>query len=145
MRRFITITLSLYTLLVVAMPIQVWATASTPSSSVNYINAEQPAPVKCPIPADPKSPSGVLVSHVPPEGSGLGCYLTYLLTDNMPYVILLAVVLVVLSGVQYMLAMGSSAEQGKAKTRILGILAGVIFYFLLRYLIPLIAGSVKFS
>ena len=69
------------------------------------------------------------------------CYVSSLLSQNMPYVLLIAVVLVVVSGVQYMMAMGAAAEQTKAKQRIVGLLSGVIFYVLIRYLVPLLAGG----
>jgi len=82
---------------------------------------------------------GVLVSgHV----YTFPCYLELLLKQNIPYVLLAAVILVVVSGIQYMLAQGNSSEQAKAKQRIVGIIGGIIFYFLIQYLIPLISGGI---
>jgi hypothetical protein len=88
------------------------------------------------------STPGVLISGHVTKG-GFACYMSHLLTENMPYVILVAVVLVVVSGIQYMLSQGQPAAQGAAKTRIIGILTGVIFYFLLRYLLPLVVGGIS--
>lgn len=70
------------------------------------------------------------------------CYLELLLHDNIPYVLLAAIVLVIASGLQYMLAQGNPGEQGKAKQRIVGIIAGIVFYFLIQYLIPLVTGGI---
>lgn len=84
------------------------------------------------------TPAGVLVAH---KQTTFGCYLNSILGDNMPYVILVAVVLVIASGIQYMIAQGVPGEQAKARTRILGILGGIVFYFLIRYLAPLITGG----
>jgi hypothetical protein len=64
----------------------------------------------------------------------LRSYLVHLLADNMGYVMVIAIVLVVFSGIHYMTAMGQPAEQTKAKQRILGILGGVIFYFMITYI-----------
>jgi hypothetical protein len=83
---------------------------------------------------------GVLISG---QAKNFSCYISLLLKQNMPYVILVAVVLVVISGVQYMLAMGNSSEQGKAKQRIVGTLIGIIFYTLISYILPLISGGLS--
>jgi hypothetical protein len=72
-----------------------------------------------------------------------GCYISQLIDQNIPYVILAAVLLIVFSGVQYMLAQGAAAEQAKAKQRIWGVLGGVIFYFLIKLTVPLIAGGIS--
>jgi hypothetical protein len=82
---------------------------------------------------------GVLVKGT--VSGGFGCYINAVLRDNMPYVILVAVILVVISGLQYMFAQGNPGEQGKAKQRIVGVLIGIIFYFLIAYLVPLISGQ----
>jgi hypothetical protein len=85
-----------------------------------------------------RTDGGVLISG---QAKDFPCYLNLILTENMPYVILVAVLLVVVSGIQYMLAAGNAADQGKAKQRIVGTLIGIIFYTLIRYLIPLISGG----
>jgi hypothetical protein len=89
-----------------------------------------------------KEQHGVLISGRVTDG-GLTCYVNTLLTENMPYILLIAIVLVAISGVQYMLAMGSSGEVAKARQRIAGIIGGVIFYFLITYIIRLIGGDFR--
>lgn len=84
---------------------------------------------------------GVLIAHQVKTG-GFPCYVSELLKQNMPIVMIIAVVIIVASGIQYMAAMGNPSAQGAAKQRILGVLGGVIFYFLIRYLVPLIAGGI---
>ncbi len=95
--------------------------------------------VSCPEP-DPNGVDGVLTQKV--VSGGIACYLSTVLTDNMPYVIIIAIILVVWSGIEYMLAQGSLAAQTKAKQRIVGVLGGLMFYLLIRFLIPLIAGGI---
>ncbi|HSI20189.1 MAG TPA: hypothetical protein VLA04_00560 [Verrucomicrobiae bacterium] len=87
--------------------------------------------------------TGVLVGGKIDSNKPIACYISKILEENMPYVVLAAVILVVISGVQYMLAMGNSAGQGAAKTRIIGIISGIIFYFLIRYMIPLVSGGIN--
>lgn len=113
-----------YVILWAVEPLRAVATASPP-------------PSWCEVDNNP----GVLISGHVTRG-GFACYVSHLLTENMPYIILVAVVLVVVSGVQYMLSQGNATAQGAAKTRIVGIITGVIFYFLLRYILPLIVGGV---
>jgi len=88
--------------------------------------------------------TGVLVKKTFSSG-GYRCYLYALLSQNMPLVILVAVVLVVYSGVEYMSAMGNATQQGKAKTRILAILGGVVFYFLIEYITRLLANNLTLT
>ena len=73
--------------------------------------------------------------------SQLGCYISEVLAENMNYIIILAVALIILSGVQYMVSGGSSGELTTAKQRIAGILGGVMLYFLIRFLLPVIASG----
>lgn len=72
---------------------------------------------------------------------GLNCYLSYLLKENMPYVMFIALVLIVWSGIEYMLAGAGWAQQAKAKERIIGIITGIVCYFLITYFVSLLTGG----
>lgn len=72
---------------------------------------------------------------------GLNCYLSYLLKENMPYVMFIALVLIVWSGIEYMLAGAGWAQQAKAKERITGIITGIICYFLITYFVSLLTSG----
>jgi triacylglycerol esterase/lipase EstA (alpha/beta hydrolase family) len=89
------------------------------------------------------TPVGLDVKKYYVTGGSFACYLTSALQKNMPYAILLAVILVVVSGLQYMTSMGAPAAQGAAKTRIIGILTGIIFYTILSYILPVIVGGIS--
>jgi hypothetical protein len=62
-------------------------------------------------------------------------YLTELLDHMMPWIFTIATVMIVYAGIQYMLSAVGGGEVKKAKERIIGILIGVAFYFLLRVII----------
>lgn len=146
LRKLLVIPLSALAFLWLATPVLVSAEANTnnqikftPVPSASASPGEKVIQGECKI--DITKP-GVLIGGQITSG-GFPCYITVLLRNNMPYVILVAIILVVISGLQYMTAMGAPAEQGKAKTRILGVLAGVIFYFLIQYITPLLAGGIR--
>lgn len=117
----------------------------------------QQGPVKPPSTQKCKpdtSTRGVLIDHpfktgVVNEGingtvtyeSGFDCYLNALLTQNMPYVILIALVLIIWSGIEYMLGGLSGGAPGKAKERIIAVLSGVAFYFLITYILNLLTSG----
>ena len=90
---------------------------------------------------------GVLTQYkvVPsPDGTGLPvftCYIRAFLKTNTALMVTAAVAIVVFSGAQYMLAMGNSTAQGKAKTRIIGVVTGVIFLTLIQFLLNVIGVS----
>ena len=79
---------------------------------------------------------GVLTKCAP--SGTLASYAGDILTDNMGYIILIAIVLIVFSGLHYMLAVGQAGEQTKAKQRVTGILGGLAFYFLIEYIMKLL-------
>lgn len=85
--------------------------------------------------------SGVLVDCIP-AGATFWTYLNLLLDQNGGLVIAAAVIYVVFSGVQYMLALGNTTNQVKAKTRIVSIVSGIILYTLIRFIIGLLAGGI---
>ena len=68
----------------------------------------------------------------------LNTYIADVLTQNMGYIILIAIVLIVFSGLHYMTSFGSPGEQTKAKQRIGGILGGLAFYFIITYIMKLL-------
>ena len=81
-------------------------------------------------------PSGVLTQCAQPD---FAHYLDAILHDDMKYIILAAVIMIVFSGLQYMLAgAGSPDMQKKAKQRILGILSGVAMLMLVNLLASLL-------
>jgi hypothetical protein len=81
---------------------------------------------------------GVLVGCIIENATFLQ-YINQVLRENTGFIIAAAVILVVASGVQYMIALGSSGEQTKAKQRITSIVLGIIFFTLLRFIISLLA------
>ena len=70
-------------------------------------------------------------------------YLVAFLTAQMPLLLFIAVLMVVASGVQYMLSGFTPDGAKKAKERISGILLGVIFLLLIRLLINNISPSIS--
>jgi hypothetical protein len=88
----------------------------------------------------------VLIDH-PITGAGTGstssfnCYLRAFLSGNSALIVTIAVIIVVFSGVQYMLALGNSGTQAKAKQRIVSVVTGVVFLTLIRFFIGLIGTS----
>lgn len=69
------------------------------------------------------------------------CYLISFIDKLMPVVYIVAVLMVIVSGVQYMLAGESADNAKKAKGRIAGIIAGIIFYTLMRAILRFVSGS----
>lgn len=71
---------------------------------------------------------------------GFTAYLSALWNQMVPYIMLIALVLIVFSGFQYMMS-GVSGDTKIAKTRIAGILGGIIFFFLIRLILNQIAPN----
>lgn len=91
-------------------------------------------------PPAPACTPGVLVKCA---GLPFNQYLAELLTEQMPLILFVAVLMVVGSGVQYMLS-GFSPEGAKqAKQRIVGILLGVAFLLLIQLLVKNITPSIS--
>lgn len=96
-----------------------------------------PAPTATPY-------TGVLVKNVYPD-SGFSGYVQAVLSENFPIIMLLALAMIVFSGVQYM-ASGFSPESSKqAKERIIGILAGLVFYLLISLILRTINGNFSWN
>lgn len=72
-------------------------------------------------------------------------YMATLLRDNTILILTVASLLIVVSGVQYILAMGNSGDQAKAKQRIVGIVVGIIFFTLIQFTLTLIAADLRTS
>jgi len=70
-------------------------------------------------------------------------YFTALLDSFLPYVLLLSIVAIVYSGLQYMLASAGAGDTKAAKQRVLGILTGVVFYFLIRLILNQLAPGIS--
>lgn len=80
---------------------------------------------------------GVLIKCIYPNTDFFG-YASAFLDQYQTAIITAAAVLIVASGVQYMLAMGKSDQQAKAKQRIVGVLVGIIFFTLIHAIIVLL-------
>jgi|GEM_PF-6880663 len=70
-------------------------------------------------------------------------YIDAALTQNTGYIITAVVIIIVASGVQYMMALGSTGEQGKAKQRIVSVIIGIIFFTLIRFALSLLANGLN--
>lgn len=87
----------------------------------------------------------VLIDHpivVSPSGSAntFTCYMKAFLKRNTTIMVTVAVLVVVFSGAQYMLAMGNATNQGKAKTRVIGVATGVVFLTLIQFILFNVVG-----
>jgi hypothetical protein len=71
----------------------------------------------------------------------LNCYLRVALRNNSALIVTVAVIIVVFSGIQYMLALGNSGNQAKAKQRIVAVITGVIFYTLITFFVTIIGAG----
>jgi hypothetical protein len=87
-------------------------------------------------------PNGVLVNGCVQE-FGFIRYLTELLTQVMPLVFFIALIMIIWSGVQYMLSGFNPGQAGKAKERIVGILFGVAFFLVVGLLINQLAPDLQ--
>ena len=85
---------------------------------------------------------GVLVDCVA-SGASFFYYIHRVIAQNTTLLIAAAIVLVVYSGVQYMLALGNSTGQGAAKQRIVGIIGGIIFFTLIRFVLSLLSPELN--
>jgi hypothetical protein len=97
---------------------------------------------KCDFAPGIQGKPGVLVKCIP-DNAGFFTYIDLVLTQNRSYIIAGAVIIVVFSGLQYILALGNAAEQTKAKQRITGIVIGVIFFTLIRFILSLLAPGLN--
>ena len=71
---------------------------------------------------------GVLVDNPAATQGNFFKYVEMVLGQNSWVVLTGAAVLVVASGVQYMLAVGNASNQTKAKERVFGVMLGLVFY-----------------
>jgi hypothetical protein len=85
---------------------------------------------------------GVLAKCIPKDATFFQ-YVSIVLRDNTPYIVAAAVVIVVFSGVQYAAAMGTTGEQSKAKERIIGVVIGIIFFTLIRFILTLLSPTIQ--
>ena len=85
---------------------------------------------------------GVLIECVTAaENGNIMAYLYQVLRQNSPYIIAFAVILVIWSGIEYMLANGNSSAQATARKRIVEIVIGIIFYTLIFFVIRVIGAT----
>ena len=76
--------------------------------------------------------SGVFVNCTQP---GFAQYLEAFLAQNFSIVLFSAFIMVIFSGIEYMNSGFNPSLAGKAKTRIIGILTGLVFYLLINLII----------
>ena len=107
------------------------------SLSPEYAHASTSNPT-CSVATRP----GVLVSNACPTDNFFQ-YIAKVLNQNNGYIIAVAVIIVVFSGLQYMLAMGNSSSQGKAKERIIGVVIGIVFLTLIRFILTILADNLS--
>jgi len=85
------------------------------------------------------SPRGVLTNC--PQTT-FGDYIRAVLKDDMGYIVTAALLMIIYSGVEYMLSgIGSPDGQKKAKQRILGILSGVALLLLIDLILNQLAPN----
>ena len=89
-----------------------------------------------PIPTGQQDP-GVLTKCAQ---DGFQNYLSAFLHDNLSFIFLIALVMIVFSGLQYMNSGFSPDALKNARARILGILTGVIFLVLIELLVNQLGG-----
>ena len=85
------------------------------------------------------SQPGVLVSCVSNDTT-FSLYLSDFFSSNLDFIFILALVMIVFSGVQYMTSGFSTDASKQAKQRIIGIIGGVFFYFLTTLILKQISG-----
>ncbi len=97
----------------------------------------------CPCPYD-TSTEGVLIPHrFQPGTPYFSCYVATFLKVNWLYVTLFAVVLVMWSGFEYLISGGDGGKQKAAKQRVIGVFTGLILYFVIQFIVPLLLGSAR--
>ena len=88
-----------------------------------------------------KGHTGVLVNCIPNSGYSFFQYINQVLGDNSAVIITAIIVLVVFNAIQYMLALGTPGEQTKAKERIVGIVVGIVFLTLIKFVLSILASG----
>ena len=126
-------------------------TTVVPTGNLNPIVTAQGAPVSPPsadgachfvlttIPAAQVQSAGITDCNK----VSFSVYLAALLNSLVPYVLLIAIIAIVFSGLQYMLASAGAGDTKAAKQRVLGIISGVIFYFLIRLILNQLAPGIS--
>lgn len=70
-------------------------------------------------------------------------YVGDFMKKNFPFILLIALVMIIFSGVQYMTSGFTPDAQKQAKNRIIGILTGVVFYLLIDLILAQISPSLQ--
>lgn len=65
--------------------------------------------------------------------------ISHIISDNMGFVLGLAFIMILISGVQYMYSGVSPEVQKGAKTRIIGIIMGIVFLYLAQAIIKTVS------
>ena len=68
-------------------------------------------------------------------------YIETLLTQNFPLILFAAFLMVVFSGVQYMVSGATPEAQKSARQRILGILGGLVFYLFIKLILHQLSST----
>ena len=82
---------------------------------------------------DPKSTAGDCSQDI-----DFYTYLNEFINQLVPYVMIIALIMITYSGFQYMMG-GAAGDVASAKARITGILGGIIFFFLIRLILNQVA------
>lgn len=71
---------------------------------------------------------------------GFYTYLAAIYNQILPYVMIIALIMITFSGFQYMMG-GVAGDVAAAKVRIAGVLGGIIFFFLIRLILNQLAPN----
>lgn len=87
---------------------------------------------------------GVLVSgNCVNQTMSFPAYISKLLEQNFPLILFAAFLMVVFSGVQYMLSGAAPEGQKAARQRILGILGGLAFYLFIKLILHQLSSNLS--
>lgn len=85
---------------------------------------------------------GVLVSGCT-DSLTFSQYLTQILSEIMPFLLFIAMIMIAASGVQYMFGGLNPDQSKKAKQRIIGIVIGALFFFSINLILQQMAGGIN--
>lgn len=84
--------------------------------------------------------NGVLVSNFNYD-SGFFCYVSVFMNQKFGFILFLALIMIVFSGVQYMSSGFSPGGEKVAKERLMGIITGLVFFLITRMIVAAISNN----